>query len=438
VYVCVSRVETGGRLWNVVVNRVLAGLVLMQLLMVLSIGLQKGWYWAIGMAPPVLMMVVFKVILVRRFDARFRWFIPTQQEIHETHHHNADARKHRLERRFGHPSLHEPLFTPQLHKGVQHLLPTIYNGRIGQTNGRVDGNQVEAKQVEGGLRFDLLEAHDLQFDRSAYLRQRDEDAMTVTSAGPLASVRGVGPASAEDDYFAQRRKEYMEGAGSEYLAARTPGLDDLPEELARMPTNGSTEQLIGAGAGYGYGGQPAYPPSAQANYPPSYSGRNSPSWQAGHAQGQGTRNESQTSFGSQDFTAAYPYHQGLPGRMSPASAPMGAPHPPPGAGGAMVGQDGRRTPTYGQQYAPQHASGLSQGSNAADGFAGVGAGGYGAASGPGSPPPGAQGAGARPGRRSLDYAAAFGDDGRQLEGDAPRSGGGIRPREYAPLEPENE
>ena len=44
----------------------------------------------------------------------------------EVYLHQADARKHRLQKRFGHPSLHEPLFTPMLHKSVQHLLPTMF------------------------------------------------------------------------------------------------------------------------------------------------------------------------------------------------------------------------------------------------------------------------------------------------------------------------
>ena len=35
-FVFISRVETGGRLWNVVINRLLWCLVLMQLLMILS------------------------------------------------------------------------------------------------------------------------------------------------------------------------------------------------------------------------------------------------------------------------------------------------------------------------------------------------------------------------------------------------------------------
>lgn len=124
-YVNVSRVETGGRLWNVCVNRVLWAMIAMNLLMALSIGLQTNWFNSISLAPPLVAVIIFKIVLDRKFDNRFRWFIPSEEEIAETHLHQSDARKGRLMKRFGHPSLHDPLFTPMLHKKVQHLLPTM-------------------------------------------------------------------------------------------------------------------------------------------------------------------------------------------------------------------------------------------------------------------------------------------------------------------------
>ena len=45
-YVYVSRAESGGRMWNVYVNRLLACCVLMQLLMILSRPSCFDWYFA--------------------------------------------------------------------------------------------------------------------------------------------------------------------------------------------------------------------------------------------------------------------------------------------------------------------------------------------------------------------------------------------------------
>lgn len=93
-------------------------------------------------------------------------YIPSPDEMSEVAMHHADARKNRLQKRFGHPSLHEVLFTPMLHKNIQHLLPTLYNGRIAQSTAQIEGKTVEQSQI-AGLTFNMLETHDLAFDRSA-------------------------------------------------------------------------------------------------------------------------------------------------------------------------------------------------------------------------------------------------------------------------------
>ena len=71
-YVSISRVETGGRLWRVIINRILFSLVrislflqhatfsipddgkqiMMQAVMLLTIGLQTGWYNSIALCVP--------------------------------------------------------------------------------------------------------------------------------------------------------------------------------------------------------------------------------------------------------------------------------------------------------------------------------------------------------------------------------------------------
>ncbi|KAK4051504.1 hypothetical protein OIO90_004718 [Microbotryomycetes sp. JL221] len=260
-YMCVSRVETGGRLWNVCINRILWALITMHVFMGVSICLQTNYYYAIALVPPIIGVIIFKIILTRQFDDRFRWYIPSPAEMAASAQHHADARKNRLQKRFGHPSLNEPLFTPMLHKKVQHLLPTIYHGRIGQSTANIEGKVVEQNQI-GGLTFNMLEQHDLMLDRQAYLAQRDEDAMTVSSAAILGQNKALESGIDDDDYFSQRRAEYMKHGAVHGGSVVTPGAnaygtpigtpDDLPFELSRMPQgSASTEQLI--------------------QYPPSYS-----------------------------------------------------------------------------------------------------------------------------------------------------------------------
>ncbi|GAA6005269.1 uncharacterized protein JCM10292_005362 [Rhodotorula paludigena] len=313
-YVAVPRSETGGRLWNVAINRCLMALILMHIFMGVSIGLQtKRWLYAVILVPPIVAVCIFKVFLDRSFRDRFRWYIPGEAEMAAVHMHHADARKNRLQKRFGHDALSEPLYTPMLHKSVQHLLPTIYNGRIGQSEGKVEGKTVE-QNTAGGLTFAMMEAHDLEIDRAAYLRQRDEDEVTVTTAAALGHIRTTPGSVAGfegDDYFDTRRAEYLKH-GATYSRSSTPFKDgdgDLPLELQRMPTsdaasffgmdgrhtpNASTEQLI----------QP-YSAVIPAAYPPSYSSpprRSSPQHVRGlsgsPAQQHPRGNMSQSSFSS--------------------------------------------------------------------------------------------------------------------------------------------
>lgn len=251
----------------------------------------------------------------------------------EVHMHHADARKNRLGKRFGHDALSEPLYTPMLHKNVQHLLPTMcvpfplprvshrlmltsantcvrsYNGRIGQSEGKIEGQTI-GQQTAGGLTFAMIDAHNLEVDRTAYLRQREDDEATVTTAAALGQHRR-GPGSVagssafggtvDDDYFSARRAEYLKSGAvaSRSTTPFNPGTpDELPFELQRMPTfdggavtpggdalysatNASTEQLISATAG--------------AAYPPSYG-----SPRAGHR-----ANMSTASFSSVGGPGAY-------------------------------------------------------------------------------------------------------------------------------------
>ncbi|KAG6335495.1 hypothetical protein ID866_3602 [Astraeus odoratus] len=163
-FVFVTKVETGGRLWNMVVNRLLVSVVLMQLLMVLTIGLQygfKSFFW-LSTVPPILFVVAFKVWLDKTFYQQFFYYNPTEEELRraQVHSSSADASGHRLERRFGHPALHADLFTPMLHAKMMPLLQEVYKGKIDADKARLDeygGRKVDAQVIEGGIKFAGIE-----------------------------------------------------------------------------------------------------------------------------------------------------------------------------------------------------------------------------------------------------------------------------------------
>ncbi|KAI9441650.1 DUF221-domain-containing protein [Lactarius indigo] len=183
----VSRVETGGRLWNPIVNRLLVSLMLMQALMLLTMGLQYGWRsfaWVAGI-PPFIIVILFKVYINRVFARPFRYYVPTEAELRnaQVHSQRGDIKGNRLEKRFGHPALHAELFTPMLHANMMPLLAQVYSGRL---------DREQAKMGEyGGQQLDCAHtASDLEYDPILYQRDRGELDWDQRSMATAARIYG--------------------------------------------------------------------------------------------------------------------------------------------------------------------------------------------------------------------------------------------------------
>ncbi|KEP52413.1 tranport-associated late exocytosis protein [Rhizoctonia solani 123E] len=192
-FVFVSKVESGGRLWNVVMNRLLVGVIFMNVIMTLTIGLQRGWtsYDWTSMLPPTVLTILFKIWMRMTLDKQFRHFVPEQDEIARTQVHKQDAKKGRLESRFGHPSLHTELFTPMVHSNMTHLLEQVYQGRMAKEQTRMEeygGKKVAVSVLPSGLKFASVAEHELEMDTALYQRDRGEldwDTRSIASTAVL-------------------------------------------------------------------------------------------------------------------------------------------------------------------------------------------------------------------------------------------------------------
>ena len=125
-YVWISRAESGGRMWNVYVNRLLATLVLMQLLMILTTGLiRRRWLDTIAAVPPILLLVAFKIWIKKVFGDQFRYYSPSPQEAEQERRISLSEKRTKIsemERRFLHPALqHDKLFKVMVHKSQEEL-----------------------------------------------------------------------------------------------------------------------------------------------------------------------------------------------------------------------------------------------------------------------------------------------------------------------------
>lgn len=218
-FVFVTKVESGGRLWNMIVNRLLISVVLMQLLMVLTIGLQygfKSFLW-LTTVPPILFIVAFKVWIDKTFYHRFLYYIPSREELAhaQIHSSRADASGNRIERRFGHPALHMELFTPMLHANMMPLLGEVYKGPIGNDKaklGEYGGKKLSAQVIDCGIKFASVEQRDLEYDPALYKRDRGEldwDARSMASA----AIFGHRPSESASVYH-QKAAFYSTGGES--------------------------------------------------------------------------------------------------------------------------------------------------------------------------------------------------------------------------------
>ncbi|KAK7676754.1 hypothetical protein QCA50_020277 [Cerrena zonata] len=274
-FVFVSKIESGGRLWNVIINRLLVGVILMQLLMVLTILLQLGFdslNW-IATLPPIVILVIFKLYINRAFIPDFTFYIPTQDELRmaQVHSGRADNIGNRLEKRFAHPSMHAELFTPMVHANMSALLPQVYSGKIASTQTKLDefgGSKMDTKVVAGGIKIAGIEQSDLEYDPALYQRDRGEldwDTRSVSSANLLAmdnksalyapSITGrASPApskAAYDRYLAQ-------GTQSDIEMTRFDGSDQLPL-LTSQQAPGYFDAMNRSTASLPYGGSPEVP-----------------------------------------------------------------------------------------------------------------------------------------------------------------------------------
>ncbi|KAG0268493.1 hypothetical protein DFQ27_006558 [Actinomortierella ambigua] len=73
-YVFRTKVETGGRLFRVVFNRVIAALLLFQVVMIGVINVKKAHWHTIAIVPLPILSVLFKIFLTRQYDPRIDFY----------------------------------------------------------------------------------------------------------------------------------------------------------------------------------------------------------------------------------------------------------------------------------------------------------------------------------------------------------------------------
>ena len=414
-FVNTTKHETGGALWRIVVNRLLICIIFMQVILVLAVLLDNTseWYRIVACLPPILFVFAFKIYCARTFDSQFTWYVPSGKELNDVTIHKGDARHHRLQRRFGHPSLHESLWTPMVHAKVQHLLPSVYRGRI-EDNGTsiVDGRKMQTEKLDGGLKIAIVEEDQLEYDPA-----KDSDSRSVMSGttvatglytpnGPGTPLAGIGAYGGSTSSFKQQYAQYLASGqvsanGDDYEMGNMgrESRDNLLENTQARYSDSAEGTLVGSGhvrrpsgdvygaamgtpdmnmqrhasagdpmaAGYGLHTSPQFPPMRQAS--------GGPMQQQYMAQGQGTpgrgpplrQNSNFSGYSSAGYVSANSSPQNSAIRMTGANPAQAAgtmyapqhPHTRSGSGSSQQVMGAPVSLQPGMMY-PQASVGMQQ------------------------------------------------------------------------------
>jgi hypothetical protein len=146
-YVLITKTESGGRFWRLLVNRMLFSVALGNAVMALVVGAQgvgsinsvRNGNMLYAMIPLPFLLLAFKWYCKRAFDDKLIYYSTTpfsDTEATASPDGKKPRRNDRVAVRFGHPALYKKLISPMVHAKSQHLLKELYGHRasIGDRN----------------------------------------------------------------------------------------------------------------------------------------------------------------------------------------------------------------------------------------------------------------------------------------------------------------
>ncbi|KAK8004361.1 hypothetical protein PG989_004080 [Apiospora arundinis] len=130
-YVFVTKHESGGEFWRMVVNRILSATMLANVVCAIFVFARKETRLQFYLMIPLIAVVAgFKFYCMKTFDDDQTYYSKGDKKrmaddvVHERSKHE------KVGVRFGHPALYRKLMVPMVHSRAQHILKDIYRGRL--------------------------------------------------------------------------------------------------------------------------------------------------------------------------------------------------------------------------------------------------------------------------------------------------------------------
>lgn len=140
-YVFITKTESGGRFWKLLVNRMLFAVLFANAVIALVVGAQGvGSVGAVengnmlyAMVPLPFLLFGFKWYCRRAYDDKLLYYATLPySDLEGSQHpdHPAIKRNQKVSVRYGNPALYKKLLTPMVHAKSQHLLRELFNNRL--------------------------------------------------------------------------------------------------------------------------------------------------------------------------------------------------------------------------------------------------------------------------------------------------------------------
>lgn len=226
-YVCITKTESGGLFWRILVNRTLFGALIGNLVIALVVGAQGVVDFSGAGAPSAAMLyalvplpfllLAFKLYCQRYFDIEIAYYTTkTISDLERAKGVDLDKKNRRTDRvgvRFGNPALYKKLMVPMVSAKSQHLLKEIYKGRLdhdmqGGQAGNYGYSDVymsdmshgqPGKTATGNSPFEIVSESDMDFEnfkkRAEFREQFGGDGQLYGHADDQTTTHGSRPGS---------------------------------------------------------------------------------------------------------------------------------------------------------------------------------------------------------------------------------------------------
>nr|POE94257.1 uncharacterized protein CFP56_16497 [Quercus suber] len=293
-YVFITKYESGGMFWRTLYNRTLflsvLGNILIALLVVANSDYSSvNWAMLACLAPLLFITAGFKWYCVRTFDDPIHWYQTGKmmRDAERTAGTDKKSKRDRVGVRFGHPVLYQPLITPMVSSKSQHLLKSLYTGRISHEDGAVTTdysdvymNAMDSNQPgksRGTAPFEFVDEHNMDFEhyknRPEFRNEAGGDgqlfghSQDITRPGtPGSRMTRAGTVDSfdshqRDSYYrsrshsrdSERTKVNEDGAGVEYprgyhqtpanLREHSPARSEYSDHFSRPHTRHGSSNL---------------------------------------------------------------------------------------------------------------------------------------------------------------------------------------------------